>query len=680
MSLFMCGTSATFCAQGVTDTLSVHELKEVVLSSNSANHRVSTSRMGAENLELSKLFRVPSLGGENDIIKSITLLPGVRSEGEGGGGYEVRGGNGAQNLILLDGITLYNPTHVMGIFSSFNDNAIGRATLYKGPIPSMYGNAVSSVLDVSLAPGDMETYRGSATLGLLAAKAMIQGPVIKERLSWAVTARRSYVDAFLKMIPEYKSTVMNFYDVTAKIRFCPSSAHHIDGSFIVSRDNMAISDIMGMHWGNLGAALNWTAHASGKVSFSTTLALTHFNPKMSMNVMNVDQELRTYIHDYSFNEKIRWALNAEHGLEFGMRSQLLSVKSAEWTLNNAKEREIRSLWLNAAWIDYSGNFSDRISTIAGVRMSLSSALSQGRFHSFQGSSSQSQEFDPKTYCDFEPRVNLKYNFSDYHNVKLGIGAATQNLHAIRSSSTTFPFDRYALTSALVKPESSVQYGIGYGGMNPSGSFDWSVEGYYRDIYNIYDFKDGLTMFSDIALENIILGGKGRSYGAEFMIRKNSGRLTGWISYAISRTESKIPGINDGEWYDASNDRRHDITITALYKLSDRWSLSGSWVYASGRPLTAPDAKFDISGMTCYYYSRRNAYRTPASHRLDFSATYTRVGKKYTSQWAFGIYNVYCRYNPYVIYFEDDPSKPSGTRAVQQSLFGILPSVSYTIKF
>lgn len=217
-------------------------------------------------------------------------------------------------------------------------------------------------------------------------------------------------------------------------------------------------------------------------------------------------------------------------------------------------------------------------------------------------------------------------------------------------------------------------------MTMDGAFDWSAEGYYRSISNVYDFKDGSSAFSDIALESIILGGRGRSYGAEFMLRKNAGRLTGWVAYTLSRTQTRIAGINDGQWYNATNDRRHDFSITAIYRLTDRWSLSGAWIYLSGQPLTAPDVKYEIGGMTCYYYSRRNAYMTPPTHRLDLSATYTHIGRKFTYEWAFGIYNAYCRYNPFVVYFEDDPSKPSGTRAVQQSMYGIVPSVSYTLKF
>ncbi len=680
LGLGLIGASEIVSADEYVDSIKGDELKEVVVTGNSARQRINSSRLGAERLELSKMMQLPAFGGEADILKSITLLPGVRSEGEGGGGFEVRGGNAYQNLVTVDGMSLYNPSHVMGIFSTFNDNALGSVSLYKGALPAMYGNATSSVLETTLASGDMEDYHGSATIGILAAKIKAEGPVIKDKLSFAVAARRSYVDAFLKIIPQYRSTVMNFYDVSAKLCYRPSGSHIVDGTFFVSHDNMAVSDLMGMYWGNLGGSINWTAQANDRLTFKTTCALTHFNPKMSMDIMNLNQVLWTYIHNYSLNEKTRWQIADKHAMDLGLRSELFRVKSAEWVLNASREREVRSLWENAVWAEYSGSFADRFDVTAGMRLNVSSVLSQNRFHEFQSIHTTPNQFDSKTYISVEPRFNLKYRITKYHNIKAGFGMSTQHLHAIRANATSFPFDRYALTSEIVKPERSLQYGIGYCGMTGTGAFDWSAEGYYRSIDNVYDFKDGRSTFSDIAIESIILGGRGRSYGAEFMLRKNVGRLTGWMSYTISHTETKIPGINDGQWYNATNDRRHDFSITAIYRLCDRWSLSGSWIYMSGQPLTAPDVKYEISGETCYYYSNRNAYMTPSTHRLDLSARYTHCGKKLTYEWAFGIYNTYCRYNPYVVYFEDDPSKPSGTRAVLQAMYGIIPSVSYSLKF
>lgn len=681
LSIIALLTTANVCqAQQPNDSIRAKQLDDVIVTGQSARQRMGKISLGVENIELSAMAKMPMLFGENDIIKSISLLPGVRSEGDGAGGFEVRGGNAAQNLIMLDGMTLYNPSHVLGIFSTFNDKSISRATLHKGPIPTNFGAATASVLETSLATGDMERYHASGTIGLLAAKIMASGPIIKDKLSVAVSARRSYVDAFLQMVPKYRGTIMNFYDVTAKLRFIPRSGDYLDLSFNVGQDNMAIKRLMGLYWGNLGTSLNWLTRPSDNVTFTTTAAFTDYSPKMTMSAMNLDQTFKEFIHNLSVNEKVQISVGNSHIFEFGLRSELLKVKSAEAEVAGNLEKEIHSGWQNAVWANYEAEFARRFALSAGVRLSLFSALSGNAFHDFTSSTESSPDFSGHTYITPEPRISLKYNLSSLHNIKIGYSVTTQNLHSIRSSATSFPFDRYAITSANVKPEKAYQYGIGYAGMTPDGAFDWSAEGYYKSLSNVYDFADGRTMFSRINLESIIIGGKGRSWGAEFMIRKNTGSLTGWISYTISKTQTKIPGINQGRWYDATNDRRHDLAVTAIYSLNDRWSFSGSWIFTSGQPLTAPEVKYQLDGTTYYYYSQRNGYRTPPIHRLDLSAICTREGKRFTTQWAFGVYNAYCRYNPYVIYFEDDPSKPSGTRAVQQALFGLIPFVSYTIQF
>ncbi len=677
-ALLSCGSYVSVHAEEFADTTVSRELEEFVVEGQSARRRIDNKILGVENIELDKMARMPMLFGENDIIKSISLLPGVHGEGDGAGGFEVRGGTSSQNLISLDGITLYNPTHVMGIFSTFNDNAIGHASLYKGPIPACYGGATSAVLETGLAPGNMNSYHGSATIGILAAKLKAEGPILKNKLSFAVSARRSYVDAFLQMVPEYRSTVMNFYDVTAKLRYIPGRDDIIDLSFICSHDNMAIKKIMGMYWGNIGGSLNWQKRLGDRWTFATTAAATSYDPDMKMTMLNTDQRLTEYIRSFSLNEKATLEIIPDHKVEFGLRSEFLKVKSADMVRNDSHNREIRSGWQNSVWGNYDAQFNSKMELSAGVRLSLFSVVSGKHFNAFYAPDETMPDFSSRTYFDVEPRISFKFNINPLNNLKFGFGITTQNIHAIRSNSTSFPFDRYALTSANVKPEKCNQYGMGYSGMTENGVFDWSAEVYYKKMNNVYDYQDGKSMFSRINLESIILGGKGRSYGGEIMFRKNSGRLTGWVAYTLSWTKVKIPGINNGLWYDASNDRRHNVSVAAIFKINDRWDISGTWIYSSGQPLTAPDAKYQLDGTTCYYYSQRNGYKTPATHRLDLSAVYTRKGKRFTSQLAFGVYNAYCRYNPYVVYFEDDPTKPSGTRAVMQSLFGIIPSVSYTI--
>lgn len=662
------------------DTVDTISLNEVVVTGQSAQQRISNGKLGSENLELKKLALTPQLFGETDIIKSITLLPGVHGEADGAGGFEVRGGNAYQNLVTMDGMTLYNPSHMMGIFSTFNDDAMGRATLHKGPIPVQFGGASSSALETHMKSGSLDRFRFSGTIGILNAKIAAEGPILKDKLSFSVAARRSYVDLFLKLIPQYKHTVMNFQDVNAKIHYKLNQNNFIDGSFFFSRDNLAISDLMTMKWGNLAGSLNWNCRADNGWNLTTTGAVTDYTTLMGMDIMASNQKMTQYIHSFSLNERVQHSISENHSIEFGVRTELLRVKSGDMRVDAAHYLDIRSGWSNAAWLSYEGDVAKWLTITVSGRLSLFSSLAASRFHDFVAVNEPMPEYRNKTYVNLEPRGSLRFNLNTLHNVKVGVSIATQDIHGVRSTSTTFPFDRYALTSSNVKPERTVQYSAGYAGMTPEGGWDWSLEGYYKKMNNVYDYKDGMSMFSRVNLEDIILGGRGRSYGMEVMLRKNSGRLNGWISYTLSRTETRIPGINGGKWYDASNDRRNDIAVVAIYELNPKWKFSVSWTYSSGRPLTAPDEKYEIAGTTCYYYTGRNTYKTPPSHRLDLSATYTRVGQKVTSIWSFGVYNAYAHQSPFVIYFEDDSSKPSGTRAVQQSLFSILPSVSYTIKF
>lgn len=665
-------------AQELLDSVAVYELDEIVVTDQSARNRIQ-ALPGSETLELTKLALTPQMFGEPDIIKSITLLPGVHGEAEGAGGFEVRGGNAYQNLVTMDGMTLYNPSHMMGIFSTFNEDAMGQATLHKGPIPSSFGNASSSVLETQMKPGNMTNYHFSGTIGILNAKIAAEGPIVKDKLSFAVAARRSYVDLFLNLIPKYKGTVMNFYDINAKLRYDVNENNKIDFSFFTSRDNLAVKNVMELHWGNLSGGINWWS-SNDNWNFYTTGSATQFTNDMGSTLMDSNNSLKEYIKSISLNERITYDFTEDHKIEIGFRSELLNVKSGEVSSGPTHQKEIRSGWINALWAGYEGSFSQRIRINIGLRGTLFSSISSPKFHSFEAFNEPSPDFSSKTYFNLEPRLGIRLLINDFHNINGGISFTNQEIHGIRATMTTFPFDRYAISSVNIKPENTRQFTLGYAGMTEEGSWDWSAEAYFKSINNVYDYKDGVGMFSRINLESLILGGKGRSYGLELILRKNFGNLSGWIAYTLSKTEAKIPGINDGKWYKASNDRRNDISVVGLYQFNDKWSVSASWTFSSGRPLTAPDEKYVIDGFTCYYYSQRNSYITPPSHRLDLSATYTKTGKRTTSVLSFGFYNAYAHYSPFVIYFEDDPSKPSGTRAVQQSLFGIVPSISYTIKF
>jgi hypothetical protein len=373
-------------------------------------------------------------------------------------------------------------------------------------------------------------------------------------------------------------------------------------------------------------------------------------------------------------------------VNYGFETDYTQLKSAEWDIDYLHQREKRNAWMNSLWVNDEWKLSNRLDLSAGLRLHLFTVLGGSPYYQIDRQGNITETMNPgsgefvKTYTDVEPRVSLKWALSRRHSLKVGYSRTSQDIHAIRGSSASMPFDRYTMTSNIVSPERADQVAAGWTGITPTGDYDFSAEVYYKNIDNVYDYRDGKSFHSEIEIERLLLGGKGRAYGLELCAHKNEGRLTGWLSYTLAWSENKIEGINGGDWYTASNDRRHDIALVGMYQLSKRWELSAVWRYNTGQALTAPSAKYEVDGHTYYYYAERNGYRAPAYHRLDLSATYSREVGKTTQQWAFGLYNAYNRYNPYVITFENDDERPSGTKTVQTSLFGIIPSVSFTIKF
>jgi outer membrane receptor protein involved in Fe transport len=375
-----------------------------------------------------------------------------------------------------------------------------------------------------------------------------------------------------------------------------------------------------------------------------------------------------------------------HRLNYGLEATHLQLQSAEWDINLLHQREKRRALTGALWLGDEWQIGNKIELSAGLRFHLFSALGGSPYYQIdsEGNITEMTEKSSgsivKTYADLEPRISAKLTLNEQHSLKLGYSRTSQDIHAISGMSMSMPFDRYTMTSNIVRPEQADQMALGWFFITPHGEYDFSAEGYYKNIRNVYDYRDGKAFYSEIEIERLILGGKGRAYGLELCAHKNHGPLTGWVSYTLSWSENKIEGINGGHWYTASNDRRHDLSVVGMYHLSPSWELAATWRYNTGQALTAPSAKYNLDGTTFYYYNERNGYRAPAYHRLDMSATYTRKLQKVMHIWSFGIYNAYCRYNPFTIRFKNDDKNPTGTIVEQTSLFGIVPSVSFTIKY
>lgn len=686
LTVFAVQTVCVVALAQIDDVSREDTLREVTVTSRSAEKRISEVQIGVEKVEISTLARVPALFGEKDIIKSIQLLPGVKSESDGSGGYQVRGGTSSQNLILLDGTTIYNAGHLMGLFSAFNDDALANASLYKGLVPAQLGGGTSSVFDIDTRSGDMQQYRLSGTVGLLSAKVMAEGPIQKDRSSFLFAGRRSYLDIFLKASKDYKDNTMNFYDTNLRLNFRLSDKDLLALTFFRGRDNMGLDELMDMTWGNTTAAADWLHTFGDRLYANTQLTYSDFSNDVGIDILNIHYTMAGYIRHLTFNHRQVWTPARHHRVNYGLETTYLQLQSAEWDINYLHQREKRDAWVSSLWVNDDWKLTPFLDLSAGLRLHLFSVLGGSPYYQIDTKGNITETTNPgsgemvKTYVQLEPRVSLKWAINSRNNLKVGYSRTSQDIHAIRGSSSSMPFDRYTMTSNIVEPELADQVAAGWTGITPNGAYDFSVEGYYKAIRNVYDYRDGKAFHSEIEIERLLLGGKGRAYGLEFCAHKNAGRLTGWLSYTLAWSENKIEGINGGEWYTASNDRRHDLALVGMYQLSERWELSAAWRYNTGQALTAPSAKYEVDGYTYYYYAERNGYRAPAYHRLDLSATYSRKVGRTTQQWAFGLYNAYNRYNPYIITFENDDENPTGSKAVQTSLFGIIPSVSFTIKY
>ena len=678
---------ASLTAEAASDTIRTRQLDEVVVSRSSSAQRLQTVQMGVERLGTEELETTPALLGERDVVRSVQLLPGVKAESEASSGFQVRGGTSAQNAILYDQVPVYSVGHLAGLFTAFNSDVLSGATLYKGCPPAQYGGGTAAVLDISSRPGASDAWHGGATLGLLSAKALAEGPLSSPKTTLLLSARRSYADMLLKPFDDFKDNTFYFYDANARLDCQLSPADHLQLSFFGSRDRTAIKDQADVQWTNLAARLSWRHHVRGQSHAETTLLASAYSSQNGIDLLGMDLSFSGHIRQGGLRQNFALSLGRGYQLNVGGQSLLIDVKSAEWQEVNNHEREQRRAWENVLWAGLDLPLARRVSAQAGVRLTALSSLGGPRYYETDEQGDIVWFYTTRrnrivnTHVRLDPRLSLLWRATDRLSLKAGYGRSTQNIHALRGQTTSTPFDRYTLSSNLVKPQQADQLSAGLYAMTARQDYDFSLETYYRHIRHILDYRDGKSFGSAIEIERLVLSGEGRCYGAELMARKNTGRLTGWVAYTLSWARNKIDGINGGRWYTANVDRRHDVDIVTIYRLSPTWKLSALWVYNSGQAFTAPSGKYEVIDNYIYYYAERNGYRAPAYHRLDVSATWTKPlrGGRLSREWQFGIYNLYNRYNPFLIDFEDS-DQGARTKAVGYSLFGIVPSVSLSIKF
>ena len=670
------------------DTAKVKEqqLKEVFVNANTAKRRISGLQIGSERMQVKEMTETPRLLGEADVMRSVQLLPGVKAESDASSGFQVRGGTAAQNRILYDDAPVYNMGHLAGLFSTFNDDALSTATLYKGLFPAMYGEAASAVLDINSRSGNKQKWHGGGDIGLLSCKGLLEGPLVKDKLSMLVCARRSYADLLLNRFEDFKDNTLYFYDINAKLDYTPTQRDQLQLSMFATKDRTALESMFDMQWTNMAASLRWSHQFSNIASSQTSLLMSNYETKVGVDLLGMDLSFSGHVRHGVLRQNFTFATERSE-LNIGGQSMLSDVKSAEWQRLEKHVSEKRRGWENHVWIDEQWRLSPHLNVQAGLRLTTFSALGGPYYYEINEKGDITWLYKTRknrivyTHLTLEPRLSVAWQPSELTSIKAGYCRTSQNVHALRNQSMSAPFDRFTMSSNLVKPMVADQLSLGIYTMTPQQDYDFSLEGYYRHVDNVLDYRDGVSFSSEIEIERLVLAGQGRSYGAELCARKNLGRLTGWLAYTLSWSKTKIAGINGGEWYTAGNDRRHDIDLVATYRLSNTWTLSGVWVYNSGQAFTAPSSKYVIIDNYIYYYAERNGYRAPDYHRLDVSATWTKKisNGKLTRQWTFGIYNLYNHYNPFIINFEDS-NNGARTKAVQYSLFGIVPSVSFGLKF
>lgn len=670
-----------------------NQLNEVIVSAEKSNNNITNPQMGVEKLDVKDIKNIPVLFGERDILKTLQLLPGIKSAGEGNSGFYVRGGATDQNLILLDEAPVYNASHLLGFFSTFNSDAIKDVTVFKGGMPAQYGGRLASVLDVRMNDGNKKEYTVEGGIGLISSRLKVEGPIKRDKSSFIISGRRTYADLFLKFSSDstFNNSKLFFYDLNAKTNFVINEKNTLFISGYFGRDKLGLNEAFGFEWGNTTTTLRWNHLFSNRLFSNTSLIYSDYNYLIENLMEENDFKVSSRIRDFNLKQDFQYALN-NHGIKFGLNAihhtiapgkitSSLTSSINESTIENRKGLEI------AAYISDEWNASDALTFAYGLRLSSFSLLGPGTIKDYDenGEEINSKFYNSgelvKNYLNLEPRLSASFKLNESKSIKTSYTRNTQNLHLMSNSTASFPTDIYILSSNNTKPEIADQVAIGYFNNFQNDNYEFSAEIYYKWMQNQIEYRNGTDLRGNANVEADLLYGDGRAYGIELFLKKKFGDFNGWIGYTLSKTERQFDDIDNGRWFNAKQDRTHDISLVGIYKANPRWTFSSTFVYNTGNAVTYPSGKYILDGNTQYYYAEKNGYRTPAYHRLDLSATLEgKSQKKYQSSWSFGIYNLYNRKNAFSIDFQDNPNDLTKTQAVQTSLFGIIPSITWNFKF
>ncbi len=677
---------------------------EVVISSERQDKNIESSDMGQAKLKVENIKQLPVILGEVDVIKSAQLLPGIQSGGEGNSGLYVRGGGPDQNLILLDEAVVYNAAHLFGFFSVFNADAIKDINIIKGGMPAEYGGRLSSVLDISMKDGNNKEYEADGGIGLLSSRLTLQGPIQKNKSSFIISGRRTYVDVlskpFMKEDNAFNGSGYYFYDLTTKVNYRLSDKDRLFLSGYFGRDVFSFMNSdngigIQIPWGNATTSLRWNHLFNDRLFLNTSIIFSDYRFEFNINQSDFELKIFSGINDWNTKIDFLYQPNQRHTIKFGS-----NYTYHEFTPGNASGKsgdvvfepdEIFKQYSNEGAIYLSDDFelNDNLKIHAGLRYS---SFQHSGYISFRDYLKNEIELNNDNYRNIEPRLSFRYKLNSVSSLK---GAYTQNyqyIHLASTASVSLPTDLWVPSSAGIEPKFADQYAIGYFKNLKDNLYETSIEAYYKEMTNLIEYKEGVLPEDNTnsSSDDAFVFGSGDSYGIELLIRKNKGKTTGWIGYTLSKTTRYFDEINNGNAYPAKYDRRHDLSITATHKISEKWTLSGVFVYATGNAITLPTERYVIGGNVFTEYTSRNGFRIDPYHRLDIGATYTpKKNKRFQSSWNFSIYNIYSRKNPYFIYFDlEAPENQDGSiqegnltpKAYEVSIFPILPSVTWNFNF
>lgn len=685
------------------------ELDEVIIRADIEKLNIRKPQMSLNTLSAGTIKKIPVLLGEADVIKSITLLPGVTNAGEGASGFNVRGGAADQNLILLDEATLYSSSHLFGFFSVFNPDAIKDLTLYKGGIPARYGGRISSVLDIYQKDGNKNQFKASGGIGLVASRLLLEGPVLKDKTTFLIGGRSSYAHLFLPLFDIDSKAY--FYDLNTKVSYYLNDDNKLFLSGYFGRDVFNINDSFANTYGNSTLNLRWNHLFSERLFSNLSLIYSDYYYGLELNF--VEFQFDSGIRNFNFKYDFTHFLSENIELQYGLNSIYYKFNPGNVTpttegsgINPFKLTD-KYAFENAVYVDAEIEITDNFVVQAGLRFSTFNRLGQDELNVYANENpivynqslniyekatpidtiSYSRSKTIKAFNNLEPRLAMAYQLNESSSIKASYNRMAQYIHLISNTTSPTPFDIYAPSGKYIEPQRADQVALGY--FKNFENFSFEVEAYYKEVKNRIDYVDDANLIANNAVEQVILNGKARAYGLEFLLRKTQGKFQGWIAYTLSKSEQRTPGrtslepgIKNGEWYNSAWDRTHDISITTQYEFSKKWAFGANLIYQTGRPTTYPSGQYEYNDFTIPVYEARNSSRLSDFHHLDISATWTPnpdSQKRWKGEWVFSVYNVYGRNNAASISFREN-TDTGQNEAVRLSIFGVIPAITYNFKF